>query len=114
MKFNELFGICGPSCTTCQAYIATRSGNEALSKIAEEWTKAMKRTFTADDILCDGCRVENGRKSAYCGGCNIRNCATSKGHNMCAYCESSPCEMIVAPPAMKAIKEQKQILSEQS
>jgi len=110
MIFNEIFGICGPSCKTCQAYIATRSGKEALAKIALEWTIAMNRTFTADDIICDGCRVSGGRRSAYCGGCDIRNCAISKGHDMCSSCESSPCEKIVAPPALEAIKEQKQIL----
>ncbi len=101
---NDLIAICGPSCTQCDAYKATHSGNRTeLERIAVEWTKAIGRTFTPDDIICDGCRVPGGRLSAYCTTCEIRICAQNKGNITCAHCEECPCDKIVAPPAREAL-----------
>ena len=111
MTLNDLTAVCGPSCTKCQAYIASRSGNRAeLERIAVEWTKAIGRTFTADDIFCDGCRVPGGRLSSYCATCDIRNCAQSRGNITCAHCEECPCDKIVAPEAHEAMAALKEIL----
>ena len=102
---NDLTAICGPGCTQCDAYKATRSGNRAeLERIAVEWTKALGRTFTSGDIICDGCRFPGGRLSAYCDTCEIRICAQSKGNITCAHCTECPCEKIVAPPAREALE----------
>jgi hypothetical protein len=104
MELNDLTAICGPSCTQCPAYNATKSGNRnELEKIAREWTKALGRTFLEDDIICDGCRVPGGRLSAYCGTCEIRLCAQKKRAITCAHCAECPCEKIVAPPAIEAL-----------
>jgi hypothetical protein len=104
MVLDDLTAICGPSCTQCQAYIATRNNDKAeLERIASEWTKGLGRTFTADDIVCDGCRVPGGRLSTYCATCEIRLCAQNKGMVTCAHCPDSPCEKIIAPPAIEAL-----------
>lgn len=108
---NDLTAICGPSCTQCQAYIATRNNDKKeLEHIAAEWTKGLGRTFTADDIICDGCRVPGGRLSSYCATCEIRICARSKGAITCAHCAECPCEKIVAPPAREALEALKKTL----
>lgn len=104
MVFNDLTAICGPSCTQCQAYNATKSNNKAeLERIAAEWTKAIGQIFAADDIICDGCRVPGGRLSSYCATCDVRLCAQSKGMITCAHCPACPCEKIKAPPALEAL-----------
>jgi hypothetical protein len=109
--FNDLTAICGPSCTQCQAYVATKSDNKAeLERIAAEWSKGLGRTFTVEDIVCDGCRVEGARLSSYCATCEIRICAQSKGYPTCAHCPECPCEKIVAPPAREALENIKNIL----
>ncbi len=101
---DDLTAICGPSCTRCDAYVATRSNDRAaLERIAAEWSKGLGRAFTADDIVCDGCRVPGGRLSAYCATCEIRNCARNGGHETCAHCPQCPCEKIIAPPAREAL-----------
>ena len=111
MTFNDLTAVCGPSCTQCHAYIASRSGNRAeLERFAAEWTKAMGRTFTADDIFCDGCRVSGGRLSSYCATCDIRNYAQSRGNITCAHCDEYRCDKIVAPVAQEALAALKNIL----
>jgi hypothetical protein len=111
MTFTDLTAICGPSCTQCDAYKASRSGNIAeLERIAVEWTQVIGSTFTADDIYCDGCRVPGGHLSSYCATCNIRICALSKGNITCAHCEECPCDKIVAPVAREALTALKKIL----
>lgn len=108
---NDLTAICGPSCTQCQAYTATKNNDRnALEKIAAEWTKGLGLTFTADDIICDGCRVPGGRLSSYCATCDIRICAQGKSAITCAHCSESPCEKIVAPPAREALEALKKTL----
>ncbi|OGO30957.1 MAG: hypothetical protein A2Z29_01015 [Chloroflexi bacterium RBG_16_56_11] len=109
--FDELTAICGPSCAGYPAYIATLNHDrEGLSRIATEWTQALKRNFTPDDIICDGCRVPGGRRSAYWATCDIRNCAQSKGHITCAHCAACPCEKIVAPLARECLADLKKSL----
>ena len=104
MIIDELTAICGPRCTECDAYKATRAGRIELERVANEWTKNLGKTYTVEDVICDGCRVKNGRLSAYCAGCEIRICALSRNAETCAHCENSPCEKIVAPPAIEAIE----------
>lgn len=111
MTFDDLTAVCGPSCTQCDAYKASRRDNRAeLERIAAEWTEAMGRTFTADDIYCDGCRVPGGRLSSYCATCEIRLCAQGKGNITCAHCEECPCDKIVAPVAQEALAALRKIL----
>jgi hypothetical protein len=106
ISIDELRGVCGPSCTLCPAYRATRSGDpEELERVAREWTEAMGKTFAAVDVACDGCRVEGGRKSRYWPDCGIRLCAESRGRQTCGHCPNAPCERITAPVAREAIAE---------
>jgi hypothetical protein len=101
---DDLIAICGPNCTRCHAYEASRSGKHSeLERIATEWTQAIGRKFTAEDVYCDGCRVPNGRLSSYCSTCDIRICAQNKGFITCAHCPDSPCDKIDAPRAREAL-----------
>jgi hypothetical protein len=113
MEIDKIIAICGVSCTECDAYQATIQNDiSRLKSLAAEWTRAMGRTFTVDDIICDGCRVEGKRLSAYCSSCEISLCAKSKGLPTCAHCNECPCEKIVAPPAIEALsKLRREILS---
>jgi len=105
MPIDDLIAVCGFSCADCPAYIATRNSDRTeLARIAGEWTKSLGRTFTPDDIICDGCRVPGGRRVAYCADCNIRACAQSKGYITCAHCPKCPCDKIVSPKAREALE----------
>ena len=102
---DRIIPICGPRCDKCPSYIATQANDrEALARIAKEWTEGLKRPFTADDILCDGCRM-GGRLSAFCATCDIRLCAAGKSNETCAHCDTYPCDKIVAPQARQALDE---------
>lgn len=98
--------VCGPRCDKCPAYMATKAGDdEALKRIAAEWTEGIGRRFTAGDIRCDGCRVDGGRLSSYWSDCDIRLCALGKGNPTCAHCNEYPCDRIRAPQARQALDE---------
>ncbi|HHY12821.1 MAG TPA: DUF3795 domain-containing protein [Firmicutes bacterium] len=106
--------ICGPRCDQCPAYIATKSQDEhAIRRIAAEWTRDIGRTFTAVDIICEGCRVEGARLSLYCDGCDIRLCALAKGSLTCAHCDEYPCDKIRAPQARHALDEIRTTLNQE-
>jgi len=105
MEIDKIIAICGVSCTKCESYQATiQNDTIKLKSIAEQWTKSMGREFTVDDIVCDGCRIEGKRLSAYCSSCEISLCAKSKGFPTCAHCNESPCEKIVAPIAQESLR----------
>jgi hypothetical protein len=112
MPLDDLIAVCGPSCAKCPAYIATHTNNRAdLQRIADEWTKSLGKTYSAEDIICDGCRVPGGRRVAYCADCNIRLCAESKGVITCAHCTECPCEKIASPKARQILADLKKSLS---
>jgi hypothetical protein len=111
MEIDDILGVCGPSCANCPAYKATRSGPADLKLVASQWTNSLNRVFIADDLVCDGCRVEGGRKSTYCADCEIRNCAVSHGHESCGHCEKGPCDKIVSSTARIALAKIKETLS---
>jgi hypothetical protein len=51
-----------------------------------------KRTLTAADLACDGCRSE--RISWFCRECAIRDCSMEKGFEGCYECGDFPCGLI--------------------
>src|SRR4030042_3194192 len=114
MELDEIIAICGPKCSECEAYKATRNGREDLKRVALKWSKDMGREFTPEDIVCDGCRVKDGRLSVYCSTCVIRLCAQSNGFETCAHCNRCPCERIIAPPAIESLNNLKLLLSGKS
>ena len=72
MEIDKIIAICGVSCTKCDAYQATQNNDtKALETIAAEWTNFYGKTFSIDDIICDGCRIEGKRISTYCSSCEI-------------------------------------------
>ena len=97
MTLNDFIAFCGFDCRECPAYKATRSGSPEEQKlVAARWSKAVNKTVTVQEILCDGCRVKDGRLVAYCAECNIRSCAVSKGYPTCAHCpDMSDCGRIM-------------------
>ncbi len=66
---KEMIAYCGLSCSACPAFVATKKGDrEALTKLAEDWSREFKTTLKADDCLCDGCTSTTGRHIGYCRG----------------------------------------------
>ena len=86
MKYT-LIGCCGLDCETCDARIATVTGDNALRvKTAALWTKLNGVTITPEMISCTGCRVE-GVKTPFCDKlCPIHNCVREKEFDTCADC----------------------------
>lgn len=89
------YGVCGIECGECPAYKATQADdNELRAKTAAEWTKSFGHPLQPEDINCDGCTTEGGRKIGYCGMCEIRKCGTGRGLTSCAFCPDYACERL--------------------
>jgi hypothetical protein len=92
---ERMIAYCGEVCTTCSAYVATRSGAPvALQRVADEWNARDETSLVAEDCICDGC-LEEGRRIGYCRTCAVRACAIARGLENCAYCADYGCEKLV-------------------
>ncbi len=89
---KDLIGCCGVNCSKCDAYIATRTNDDAKrEKVAREWTEKHGSLFTAAQINCDGCQ-SNGRAPDWVTMmCPIHRCCREKAINTCAECDQYPC-----------------------
>ena len=84
---KENIACCGLDCDKCDAFIATRSNDDALrEKTAKYWSELNGVTILPEQINCDGCR-RNGRKTVFCDKlCQIRRCVLKKGYRTCGDC----------------------------
>ena len=84
---KKMIGYCGLDCEHCDAYIATKTNDQALrEKTAKYWSEMNHVTILPEHINCEGCRVD-GVKTYYCSNmCEIRKCAVAKGFETCRDC----------------------------
>lgn len=96
----ELIAYCGLACHTCPIYLATRQENEAEQRrMRAEIARLLKEQYgmncQPEEINdCDGCRTKNGRLFSGCKRCLIRECASEKMLDNCAYCTEYACERL--------------------
>jgi hypothetical protein len=92
---SKMIAYCGLTCSNCPTFIATQNNDD----VAREQTVALYAqkfglVLQREEINCDGCLSEGGRKIGYCQVCEIRKCCHGKGLTNCAFCEPS-CEKLV-------------------
>jgi hypothetical protein len=84
---NKLIAVCGLDCTACNAYIASKTNDDALRrKTAEEWSKAYGFDCKPEMVNCHGCLTTDGVQIGHCAECEMRQCAIGKGYKNCASC----------------------------
>lgn len=85
---------CGLDCESCDAYVATQTGDQELArKTAERWGKQHGdgTPFPIESTICDGCLTSSGRRGGYCGQCPVRACAVEKKVESCGHCPDYGC-----------------------
>ena len=94
-KKNKIVGACGIVCSSCPAYIATRTDDDALrAKTAQEWSQMYHADIKAAGINCDGCPSDGPRLFHHCTECEIRKCAREKKLANCAQCPEYACSQL--------------------
>ena len=95
-KTDRIIAYCGIVCSDCPAYVASQSGDgAALERVAVQWEKEYHlEKVTIQDVTCDGCLGQEGRKGAHCSECEIRACALGINVENCAYCDDYSCEKL--------------------
>jgi hypothetical protein len=92
----ELQAFCGLDCGECEAYLATRSNDQAaLERVAEKWAAQYgRKDLSAEMCICDGCPAGKRLSSAHASACGLRLCASSRGVRTCAHCPDYGCETL--------------------
>lgn len=93
---ETLIGACGLVCSKCNAFIATRTGDEALAEAtAREWSQMHGVEVRKEHVWCTGCMTASEPKSFHCGNsCAVRQCVVEKKVDNCAACDSYPCTKV--------------------
>ena len=93
---EKIIAFCGIVCTDCAAYKATQIGEKSeLERVAAQWKEDYHlERVTLQDVTCDGCLGEAGRKGAHCFECDIRACGLLKNVDNCAYCADYTCDKL--------------------
>lgn len=92
---EKQIAYCGIVCTECPAFIATKNNDDAKRKeTAELWSKQFGHPMKPEDINCEGCLPDTGKKIGYVFVCEIRKCGQEKGVENCAYCPDYTCEKL--------------------
>lgn len=90
---DKMIVYCGINCMECPAYVATQRDNrEEIEKIAKNWSNE-ERSFTPEEIYCDGCNADR-RIFSWCKECDIRECCRTRGFINCAYCDDYICDKL--------------------
>ena len=92
-----MIGYCGLDCEQCEAFIATRTNDDAMrAKVAEQWARSYGAPIQPEHINCTGC-LSAGVKTLYCDQmCEIRKCAMRRSVGTCADCADYPCSVLDA------------------
>lgn len=92
---EKIVAYCGLTCSECRAYVATKNNDEeALKKVAEEWSAEFNASLTADDCRCNGCVAAERPWMSHCDECKIRACGMERKVANCAHCEHYGCEKL--------------------
>ncbi len=93
-----MLSYCGLVCNSCPILLATlekdvskkRSMKESISRVCFEMYDTRLQPEEIGD--CDGCMTIDGRIFPGCLDCKVRNCASSKNIENCAFCDDYPCQ----------------------
>ena len=93
---DKMIAYCGIVCSECPGFIATQNDDDAKrTEVAEVWSKQYGHAIKPEDINCDGCTSDDGKRHVgYCHICEIRKCARDKAVLNCAYCDQYGCEKL--------------------
>lgn len=78
--------VCGLYCGACDVFLANQE--DRVDAAAKAWGMG------PEQLACHGCN--SSIHAIYCAGCEIRDCASSKGVEHCADCREAPCDKTLA------------------
>ena len=92
---SKIIAVCGIVCGECPALAATRNDDNALrEKTAKEWSQMFNADIKPENINCDGCMPDTGKKFHHCTECEIRLCGIGKGLDNCSQCANYACSKL--------------------
>ena len=93
---ESLTAPCGLACFLCELYEDNLT--EELSALIQTRLGVPK-----EEVVCRGCRQQDGKHFHLPGGCATLDCVKAKGVELCCDCEDFPCPLL-APVADQAAR----------
>lgn len=93
---QTIYGVCGLTCSDCDAYQATKANDAArFESIAAKWRADYNNpAIEAASVWCNGCLSLRDRRCGHTDECRIRACGLEHGIANCAKCPEYGCEKI--------------------
>ncbi|MFY9151620.1 MAG: DUF3795 domain-containing protein [Prolixibacteraceae bacterium] len=97
---DKITTYCGISCEDCLIRLATLETDKAIQKsmresVVEQCALLYGMNFRLEEITdCDGCRTTSDRLFTGCRQCKVRQCASAKNIESCAFCPAYLCDTL--------------------
>jgi hypothetical protein len=90
---DRVLSRCGYRCDLCLAYRPNIEANASNQQVLSDgWHEYFGFRIPAEDIICDGCMVENPRLIDK--ACPVRPCAVQRGVANCSECPDYACDKL--------------------
>ena len=91
---ERMVAYCGLACEECPAFVAKRTGDEALRQATAKRWSGPEFPVAAEEVYCDGCSATDGDQFKHCSICAVRSCAEAHGVETCAECPDYGCDKL--------------------
>ena len=95
---EKMIACCGVDCAVCDAYVATRTNDDALRRTtAERWARHVNIVPVEPEDLISRTQLQpqtDGPHIANYDFCNICTCCLEKQHTTCAECDEYVCDRL--------------------
>lgn len=92
---GPILSRCGYRCDLCLAYRPNIEADPSRrQKLSDGWYTYFGIRIPPSEIVCDGCRAENGRLIDT--ACPVRPCVIARGLETCAQCADGGCAALSA------------------
>jgi len=91
---ERMVAYCGLACEECPAFVAKRTGDEALQQATAKRWSGPEFPVAPEEVYCDGCSVTDGDLFKHCSICAVRSCAELRGVGTCAECPDYGCDKL--------------------
>ena len=91
-EYESLVAYCGIDCRICPSYIYSQNKSSmSQNHVKQFWEKMCDIKLGCGDVGCNACNNGSKKLIEHCQRCNVRNCARSRGYDLCEKCSDFPC-----------------------
>lgn len=91
-EYESLVAYCGIDCRICPSFIYSQNeGSMSEKHVKAFWETNCNTKLRCGDVECNACNNGSKKLIEHCQRCTIRECARSRGYDLCEKCSEYPC-----------------------